>query len=262
MTDIEKIEYYLGKDRFKDIYFKPEFPDAYQDIHAVGINPEEYRDCVKHINQVFKDMEFKFNKQGYRSNWDYDIEELKTKNNIVLCLGCTDTFGMNVQYSDLWATKLQNKLPDKTVMNCGIIGASSDTIHRILTKILSVLPTQITGICLLWPHSTRREFVSKTFTYIIKGGDYNDIPMEDYWSYMDWRSDNYNFFKNYHAVKSLCNYRNVALYDLNINRFDKKVPYDFSSPFFAFGPKSHHAISEYFYKKITGQPSLFEGSKK
>lgn len=261
MTETEKIEYYLGKDRFKDIYFKSEFPDAYQDIRAIGIDPEEYKSSVKYINTVWPDMEFKFNNKGYRSNWDYHLEELTTKNNIILCLGCTDTFGMNIHYDDLWTTKLQNKATDKTVMNCGIIGASSDTIHRVLTKILSTLPTQITDICLLWPHSTRREFVSKTFTHILKSSDYNHIPMEDYWSYMDWRSDNYNFFKNYHAVKALCDFKNIPLHDLNINRFDKKVPYDYSSPFFAFGPNSHTAISEYYYKKITGQPSLFEEKK-
>lgn len=262
MTETEKIEYYLGKDRFRDIYFKAEFPHAYQDIHAVDIKPEEYTNCVKKMNSVYRDMEFKFNKQGYRSNWDYNIEELKEKDNIILCLGCTDTFGMNVYYDDLWATKLQNKIPDATVMNCGIIGASPETIHRFLVKVTQVLPTQISHICLLWPHSARREFVSKTFTNIIKASDYNNIPMEDYWSYIDWKSDNYNFFKNYHAVKSICDAKNIKLYDLNINRFDKKVPYDFSSPMFAFGSKTHHAISEYFYKKVKDLPSLFEEQKR
>jgi hypothetical protein len=261
-TDEQKIEYYLGKDGFKDIYFKPEFPEAYQDIHSPTIKPEEYKSCQKKLNPWHKDMVFNLNNKGYRSNWDYHLSELQAKDNIVLCLGCTDTFGMNVSFENLWTTRLQEKLPEMTVMNCGIIGASSDTVHRIIAKVLPVLPTQIKHICLLWPHSSRREFVSKTYTHIVNSAGYQSMPLDDYHSFIDWKSDNYNTFKNYHAVVSACAQYNVTLHDLFINRFDKKVPFDFSSVHYAFGEKSHTAISEYFYKRVSGKPSLFEDLKK
>lgn len=258
----ELIEYYLGKDHLKDIFFKPEFPDAYQDIKVTKLGEEEYRNVTRRISVWFPDVDFTFNNLGYRSNFDYILDELKTKNNIVLCLGCTDTFGMNVHADKMWTKHLTDACPDKTVLNLGIIGASGDTIFRILTKITRVLPTQITDVCILWPHTSRREFVSKTFTTIMTGHDPDYIPYEDYWSFIDWKSDSYNFHKNQHSCRALCEAHSVKFHDLYINRFDKKVPFDYAGKYYALGENSHLAVGKYFSKLVKGEPSLFNTMKK
>ena len=257
---VEKIEYYLGKDEFKDKYFKSEFPPAYQDIFSKQIKPEEYRSAVLKINQWCPDITFAFNNLGYRSNFDYSIEKFKNKK-LILCLGCTDTFGLQLNYKDIWPTNLSEQMPDHVVLNMGIIGGSCDTISRVLVKITQVLGEEITAVCVLWPHNNRREFVSKEFTGIITSHDGEIIPYEDYWDFIDWKSDNYNIFKNKHLVTNIAKANNFSLFDLTINRFDKRVPFDFAGKYYALGPNSHHAISNYFYKKIMGLPSVFENGK-
>lgn len=246
-SNVEKIEYYLGKDKFKDKYFKPEFPHAYKDITSKEMPFEEYQSTVLNLNSWFPDIEFKLNNLGYRSHFDYDLEELREKK-IVLCFGCTDTFGMNHHYENTWPYLLSQGLKDYTVLNLGIIGASADTISRILIKITGVL--NVDHVCILWPHNNRREFVSKEFTGIITTHDPVDIPFEDYWDFIDWKSDNYNFFKNFHLCKNLCENNQTNFHDLLINRFDKKVPFDYSGPYYALGENSHRAVANYFFKKI------------
>jgi hypothetical protein len=257
---VEKIEYYLGKDEFKDVYFKPEFPAAYADVHSKKIVPEQYTSSVLKINEWYPEIEFKFNNLGYRSTFDYSVESLKGKK-IILCLGCTDTFGMNLHYKDIWPTKLANQFADHVVLNLGIIGAGCDTVARVFTKITQVLGQEIVAACIFWPHNNRREFVSKEFTGIITSHDGEAVPFEDYWDFIDWKSDNYNIFKNKHMVANIARANDIKLFDLTINRFDKRVPFDFAGNYYALGTDSHQAIANYFYKKIVGLPSVFENGQ-
>lgn len=259
MNDIEKIEYYLGKDQYKDKFFRSEIPEAYADIKSNELKLEEYKSKILNLNQWYPDIEFKLNNLGYRSNFDYSVDELKDKK-IVACFGCTDTFGMNLNYSDIWPTILSNEIKDFTVLNLGIIGASADTVSRILIKLSGVL--ELSHVCILWPHNNRREFVSKEYTGIITTHNKMDVPYEDYWDFIDWKSDNYNFFKNLHLCKNLCENKNINFNDLTINRFDKKVPFDYKGNYYALGVNSHRAIANYFSKKILGKKSLFEDVNK
>lgn len=257
MTDVEKIEYYLGKDKFKDKFFKGEFPFAYQDIASKDTITEDKVSQRLFLNPWYPDISFDINNKGFRSHFDFNLEELKGKK-IILCLGCTDTFGMNVYYEQAWPTILGDRLKDYTVLNCGIIGASADTVSRMFIKISQVLADEVKFVCLLWPHNNRREFVSKEFTKVLTTFDINTTPYDEYWDFIDWKSDNYNYFKNKHLVENIAKANDIKLFDLIINRFDKKVPYDYAGKFFALGKNSHLAISNYFYKKIFGEPSLYE----
>jgi hypothetical protein len=245
--DIKKIEYYLGKDHFKDKYFKKEFPPAYKDIHSRELSVEEYISKTLYLNHWYPNIEFKLNNLGYRSHFDYQLTDLIGKK-IIACFGCTDTFGMNHQYEHTWPYLLSLEADNFTVLNLGIIGASADTISRILIKLTGVL--EIEHACILWPHNNRREFVSKEYTGIITTHNQVDTPYEDYWDFIDWKSDNYNFFKNYHLCKNLCENKKIHFNELLINRFDKKVPFDYSGNYYALGPNSHCAIANYFFKKI------------
>ena len=138
------------------------------------------------------------------------------------------------------------------------MGAANDTVARILIQLTQVLSSEIKYACILWPHPNRREFVSKEYTKIVTTHDKTDIPYEEYWDFIDWKSNNYNHFKNYHLIKNLCLLHNIKLLDLEIDRFDKKVPFDHAGKYFALGEKSHIAIANYYEKLIKGVPSLFE----
>ena len=260
MSDVEKIEYYLGKDRFKDIFFKAEFPFSFQDIAAVGTIDKSSLSKRLNLNGWYPDITYDINNKGYRSHFDFDLESLKGKD-IIICLGCTDTFGMNVYYEQAWPTILGKKLENYTVLNCGVIGASADTVARLFTKISQVLSDEIKHVCILWPHNNRREFVSKEYTRIITNFDQADTPFDEYFDFIDWKADNHNYFKNKHFVENIAKANNIKLLDIVINRFDKKVPYDYAGLFKALGPNSHQALANYFYKKILNLPSLYEETK-
>lgn len=244
---VKKIEYYLGKDRFRNLYFKTEFPHAYQDIKNKEFTVD-FKSKIVNMNRWNPNISFTINNLGYRSNIDFTIENLKDKK-LILCFGCTDTFGMHLDNDKIWPTILENLEKDYLILNCGIIGASADTVSRILIKILN-LDLNIHSVCILWPHNNRREFVSKEFTKIITSFDVEDVPFDEYWDFIDWKSDNYNFFKNLNLCRALCDSKKIKFYDLLINRFDKKVPFDYIGKFYAFGPKTHIAIANYFFKKL------------
>lgn len=259
LSVIEQIEYYLGKDKFKDTFFKAGFPSAYE-ICPVDLNPEIFKSSEVRANVWNKDIPFRMNNLGYRSDFDFSVESLKGKD-LILCLGCTDTFGMHDYAENIWPGLLQKSFLNYTVLNLGIIGASRDTIARIVTRLTQVLSEEIKYVCILWPHPARREWVSKEYTKLVSSYNKDDVPFEEYWDFIDWKSNNYNSFKNYHLIKNACKSNDIEMLDLEIDRFDKKVPFDYRGPHFALGPNSHIAIANYFAKRIEGVPSLFEEKK-
>lgn len=261
LSQAEKIEYYLGKDSFKDIYFKPEFPHAYE-IPTTSQTKENTTSTTQYFNKRWKpELKFRMNNLGYRCDKDFSVETLRGKK-LILCFGCTDTVGMHDELENLWPHLLSTKI-DETyeVLNLGIIGASRDTIARVFTSISGVLSDEIKYVCILWPHPNRREIVSKEFTRIVCSHDKLMIPHDEYWDFIDWKSNNYNMLKNKHLVKNICNFNNIKLLDLELERFDKKVPYDYNGEFFALGPMTHQALASYFAKMINGEQSLFHQIK-
>lgn len=258
LTDTEKIEYYLGKDGFKDVYFNTkDFPPAYDKLIADHIDPEQYKSTELSLAIWYPEIKHKLNNLGYRSDEDFSVEKFKNKK-LIVCLGCTDTFGLHLDNNEIWPTHLRKALPQYEVLNLGIMGAANDTVARILVQLTRVLSSEIKYACVLWPHPNRREFVSKEYTKIVTTHDKTDIPYEEYWDFIDWKSNNYNHFKNYHLIKNLCLSHDIKLLDLEIDRFDKKVPFDHAGKYFALGEKSHTAIANYYEKLIKGMPSLFE----
>jgi hypothetical protein len=262
LSDTELIEYYLGKDQFKDQYFSTStFPAAYGEISTENITIEKLKsEWVTTLNRWYPDIKFNFNNLGYRDDRDYSVEEFKNKK-LIICFGCTDTVGRQLVKEKTWTHILSQKFTEYEVLNLGIIGASRDTISRILIQLTQVLGDEIKYACILWPHLNRREFVSKEFTKIITSHDRLDLPFEEYWDFIDWKSNNYNHFKNYHLIKNLCTVHDITLLDLELNRFDKKVPFDYLGKYFALGENSHVAIANYYEKLINGKPSLFEKIK-
>jgi hypothetical protein len=259
LTQAEQIEYYLGKDGFKDIYFKPTFPKAYE-IAPTALMPELSKGVMLKnlkLNHIFPENSYNINSYGYRSEFEFDIETLRGKK-LVICFGCTDTFGLQHNVDKIWPTLLQNNIGHEyTVLNCGLIGASLDTVARQITRIARIESLTIEAMLVLSPHPSRREFVSKEYTRIINMVDRVYLPYPEYWDFIDWKSNNYNYHKNNQLIESICRANNIRIENLTVDRFDKKSPWDYKGPFFALGENSQVAISEYFTKKILNLPSLY-----
>ena len=256
LTVEENIEYYLGKDRYKNLFFAPTLPATW-DIPARPLVKGSTANNVDHDTD--QQIEYRFNNLGYRSNFDYDLQELKEKL-LVLCLGDSDVFGAYNDLDSIWTSQLQQKLPDATVLNFGIRGISGDGMTRIGVRAIEALKSSIVAVCVHWPPPALREVVSKTFKCGVHTHRNYYLPYDDWWKHIDWHSNNYNYYKNQILLSSVCNKYNIPYYELISNKDDPTVPYDVCryGVYDSFGPATHTATANYFYKKITNQPSLFE----
>jgi hypothetical protein len=267
LSQEEQIEFRLGKDRYPDLFFKSGIPQAWEielnlkNFLNQDINPVAWKDC-KNISITHDSIEYKFNNLGYRSHYDYFIDELKTKQNI-LCLGDSDIFGPYKEYSQIWTTQLQTQLPEYNIINMGMPGWSPDTMVRSGVSTIKALGSSIQHICLIWPVDGRREFISKQYKKIVGLNGVTDIPYENYWDHVDWVSNNYNLNKNINLIKFVAIANKINYIDLQIVTLGKKAKFDgdrFGKG--VFGPATQTALSRWFYKKIKGQPSLYESLKK
>lgn len=252
------IEYFLGKTHHKNVYFTGEIPPAWEF--------ESYHIKLKnHANTVISPIResYTINNLGYHSTFDYDDTLLTTSN--ILCLGDSNTFGLLLNSNLLWTSKLQELLPDTRVLNFGLPGGSSDTVSRIGTNAVLKLTSTVRAVVVVWPPYLRREFASNKFHGLVYKTPQNNetLPYPEYWEFIDWRANSYNFYKNKLLLSSICKANNVPFYDLEIDYSDKLIVDDMiksygKEEYTTFGFDTHQSIADYFYKKITNQPSLFE----
>lgn len=260
LSQTERIEYYLGKDRFKNRFWSKGIPYQWS-VPARG-QGEYHLFTEKSRNTTIVDdrtnASYYLNNYGYRNDFDFDIKELKGKD-IILCLGCSNTFGMAVEKNLVWPSLLQQNNKE-LVLNLGIPGASNDNISRVGYQTISELGTNIKAVCVLWAPSSLREFVSKTFQSGVHILDNNHLPYEDWWEHIDWVSNNYNLGKNQALLRSICSAFEINLIELSLNIDDAKYQLDLIKfgNYNALGPLTHQAIANWYNKHIKGLPSLYE----
>ncbi len=94
---------------------------------------------------------YKFNSRGYRTH-EFDFSNPKPS---IICIGCSFTEGVGVNYDDTWVSQIEKNFPDYTTYNLGVGGTSGDFVARTLNSIGSLLNTKI--VFVLWPHVSRYE---------------------------------------------------------------------------------------------------------
>ena len=158
LTQAQKIEYYLGKDRYKNKFFSPHIPAAWEiefchPALALGMPNTTIVDCG---------IEFRFNNLGYRSNYDYTVEDLRTKKNI-LCISDSYVYGAYSTYENTWTCQLQTLLPEYNLVTFGLPGWSFDTVARVGACVLQAIKGTVDYVIVMPPNDHRREFVSKQY---------------------------------------------------------------------------------------------------
>lgn len=258
MTSWQDLALTLGKDHYRDRFWYAELPCSWtikpsqktDGWHRLGSYPGTY---------THNDIQFRFNNLGWRSDFDFS-QQLQNGSNIIV-LGCSDTFGPGLPADSTWPILLQNLVgPTQRVLNFSWCGISTDWIARIGHKSMRYLEKSVAAVCVLWPHLSAREFISKRACSGINTYLKSVVPFAQWWDYIDWKSNNYNFYKNYHLLKSTANSIGANFFDLTINRQDKSVPWDIvrRHEYESLGTLSHIAIADYFYRKIQGRPSFWQ----
>jgi len=212
---------------------------------------------LRNVTIQLGNIEYYFNNLGYRSNFDFNINELKNKN-IILILGDSDASGKGINFEDMYSTKIQANT-DACVVNLAIAGLSADGMARIGSLSMLALGSAIKHVCVLWPVSSLREFVSKKFN----SGVHNLLtttPYTDWWDHIDWVSNNYNHQKNRLLLQQTASNIGAQYHELIINRYDEKnkVTYNQNGIFTELTAESHTAIAQYYLRKINNKPSLYQ----
>lgn len=245
----EQIESYLGKDRLPNLHWKLVIPESW----SIPPRPNGMRLCnpdAHNTTIILEDIEYTLNNLGYRANFDFNVEDLKSKD-IILVLGDSDASGRGVSFDDMYSTKIQ-QATNLCVVNLGIPGLSPDGMTRVGVTTLLALGSAVKHVCVLWPVSSLREFVSKTFSCGIHNLS-DHVPYTDWWDHIDWVSNNYNYQKNHLLLEQTTLNAGAKYHELIINRYDKTTPTTYTvvdNIFTEFTPESHTAIANYFIKKI------------
>ena len=256
LTPEQQIEYYLGKDRLPNLHWELGIPNAWaitprNDMQLCNSNAHD-------ITIIIDNIEYRLNNLGYRSNFNFVVNELKNKN-IILILGDSDASGRGVNFDSIYSTKIQ-QATDLCVVNLGIPGLSGDGMSRVGVQTLLALGSSVKHVCVLWPVLSLREFVSKKFNSGIHTHS-KHVPYEQWWEHIDWVSNNYNYQKNHLLLKQTTLNCGAKYHELIINRYDKtsSITYtEVDNMFTEFTPESHTAIANYYLRKINNQPSLFQ----
>lgn len=135
---------------------------------------------------------------------------------IILCMGCSNTYGIGLPDHETWPYILWEHLGKKhyTVLNYGFPGASADYITRILSCILKHGKPK--AIFCLFPEITRKEYYSNTLcmlqNYCTQYHSYNpEYEHENLTRITDSENSLINFIKNFKFIETLCSLHNVPL---------------------------------------------------
>lgn len=98
-------------------------------------------------------FDYKYNAQGFRSDWDFDPTVDKP---ILLALGCSHTVGVGIPWDGAWCHQLgNNHYSDHIVWNAGLGGGSADTVARLAVNMIPIAKPKTVAI--LWPSLYRFE---------------------------------------------------------------------------------------------------------
>jgi hypothetical protein len=246
----DEIEQALGTTRHKNLYFKGLIPNAWE-FESYHIKLKNYTNkTIAPIRETYT-----INNLGYNSVFDYD-EQLLNQDNI-LCLGDSNTFGLLLKKELTWVNHLTKLVLDARVLNLGLPGAGADTVARIGVNTIMSLKNRVRAVFVIWPPYLRREFASIKFQGMVYKTPSNDqvVPYTDYWNFIDWKSNSYNFHKNKILLSSVCQANNITYADLEINYDDPAIKEDMinsygQEEYTTIGFETHHAVANYFYKKL------------
>jgi hypothetical protein len=246
------ISQYLGTTKHKNLYFTgTNIPPAWE-FKSYHIDLEQAK------NSVIRPMgiDYTINNLGYNSTFDYD-DSLKDTPSI-LCLGDSNVFGLLLEKDRTFVKLLQQRMPEVKVLNLGLPGGSADSVARIGVNAVMALKNQVQAVFVIWPTYLRREFASNRYHGLVyKTPDGNGrIPYPEYWDFVDWRANSYNFHKNQIMLSAVCESHNVVFAGLEINYDDEHIRNDTiesygQNEYTTIGFKTHQAVCDYFADKIS-----------
>lgn len=210
-------------------------------------NLSVYLEDLKRGNWIDREITYKFNSQGFRS------DEFDSSDKNAMFLGCSHTLGVGLPYESTWAYIISQQLNLKNY-NLGIGGGANDTAFRLANFWIDRLQPDI--VFFLSTEPTRFEL--HTNAYNVGGYNVQHISVWNYeWYYhtkefmKNWYSSDINsdlnLLKNTLAIRQLCSERNIKFVELSVlevNGVDK------ARDLTHYGEQTHKTIAETFLSKL------------
>jgi len=194
-----------------------------------------------------KSVYYQYNSWGYRTK-SFDLQKKRPS---IICLGCSFTEGIGVNYLDTWVSKIENYFPEYNVYNMGVSGGSGDTVARLLYNIGDILNTKM--VFILWPHMFRHEIYNNDHAIN------NVTPSSGVFSPEMLTDINfYNIRSKNKAIVSMCQqlYGYTVIQEDVANLQKDKCPIVDRGRDNHPGPKWHNDIAEHFIKKYNDNTTI------
>jgi hypothetical protein len=175
---------------------------------------------------------YTYNELGFRS------DSIKKEGFKVMSLGCSNTEGVGVNYTDTWPYQFTSLIPNGVNFNFGTGGRSNDFIVRCLLTHYDVIKPDL--VLIMYPSPLRREIYTKdggiesfmpttSWGYLKETDD--GIKTQEYLTYLQNNNEDFmNWYKNHLLIKYFleskkCNWiwngRELTSFECNEpNRFD------------------------------------------
>jgi hypothetical protein len=229
----------------------PIIPDRVNLVaHWSGSDSEENFKRNPNPRYTKESIIYQYNSLGYRSR-EIDLSCSKPS---IICLGCSFTEGVGVNYSESWPAHIEQAFPDHNVYNFGTRSTSGDYIARALYNIGNLLNTST--VFILWPEMFRYEiYHDDSIGYILP----NQKLVKDHNSYHytpDTLTDS-NFYnlrqKNIAIINLLKMLYNYQVIEYNPQELKKMYPPGRDShP----GELWHKTIANIFLEKFNVLPKI------
>ena len=231
---------------------------------------EAYRDRGGHAVYCECDIEYRFNRHGYRCP---DFESGAHVR--VLAIGCSYVMGVGLREEELFHERFAARLRERTAQsvvswNLGLPGASNDYITRLLSLAVPYLDPHI--VLVHFTHAGRREYASAegglaSYTPGFRPTDRVGKSICRHFEALSSDVDNrLNFFRNYKAAAGLLAGRcwlfstmePEILHELaahaDMRRFaGTLVPIDRARDHAHPGPRSHEALMNAYWGRFIEQ---------
>ena len=157
---------------------------------------------LKAFGWLDTEVEYKYNKQGFRSI-EFDLTL-----SAGLALGCSYTEGIGIHNKDTWVSVLSNKI-QHPIYNLGVGASAMDTVYRIAEYWIPVLKPKF--VVMACPGKYRLEICDYNGNYrtYFPRIDTDSILYKEW--IMNTENSNKNFAKNLSAIKYICSQYNIPI---------------------------------------------------
>lgn len=163
---------------------------------------------------------YTFDQYGFRNS-----ENINTSNVYNLVLGCSHTFGVGVNESDVWYNVLKRKF-DEPFYNAAIAGGSIGGCYRSLTGLINN-GLKVKRIFMLTPGRDRNEFFNTTEQKWQTAAHWSVLDKPILKLYLEENSLENFYQTNLLAIKHICKENNIELIDIPTDD-DNQIDYAIS----------------------------------